>query len=236
MKSKLSKLSKIILILYSVALLLTTFQNCGQVNIETMPSIAEPVTPTTFSSVSYLKIDNTSTDVYRAAFVIDMSQSMYSGPCLDSIDTAIPNVESSENCLGPTGVDPYGKRFNILLNWIEDIQQQVARGSLSENQVKLIVLPYSGPISRIWKNDINNILRGTTLGFNVTETFVPLDLAKKYLFLLWALESKLHGMTINARVPADIKNAVLDSAVGGGTTGNMNSSTGTSMVAIKSKI
>jgi hypothetical protein len=230
MKSKLSKLSKIILILYSTVLLLTSFQNCGQVAIEAvqLPSEPPPV-PLQIENVTFLKIDNTITNIYRAVFVVDMSDSMYSGPCPDSIDVMIPDVNPSPNCLGPTGVDPQGNRFNVMLNWLDDLQTKIDDQILTNDQAKILVLPYSGPTDLKWSvNEVNRV--ANPLGLGITEGFVSVAMARNYLYFLWAIESKYHGNAYSSRIPQNIKNAVITSNSVAGP-GNVKASTGTSMVA-----
>lgn len=236
MKSKLAKLSKIILILYAMTLLLTSFQNCGQVDIEAvpLPSQAPPAPLTIEEKVTFLNIDNSVTDIYRATFIVDMSESMYAGACPDSIDTMIPDVNPSPNCLAPTGVDPQGNRFQVMLSWLDDLKLKIDTGLLQNSQVKILVLPYSGPNSRfsygsiMWGTGLVNQI-ATPLGLRIDEGFVDVNMARNYLYFLWAIESKYHSMAYSSKIPNNIKNAVIVSSVAGA--GNVNASTGTSMVA-----
>ena len=236
MQSRFRKTAKIVLALYGLFVLLATFQNCGQVNIEQAPIPSQaPPTPLEVESVTYLNVDNSITDIYRAVFVVDMSDSMYTGACPDSIDTWIPDVQPSINCLAPTGVDPNGNRFQVMLNWLDDLQAKIDAGQLQNDQVKVLVLPFSGPNSRFYGNmrwgvdyPINQLI-ATPLGKTISKGFIPVNMARNQIYILWAIEAKWHNMSYNSRIPADIRNQVTASSIAANL--RQASSTGTSIIA-----
>lgn len=245
MKNRIYQAAKLRFSLFISVLLISLFQNCGQINVQQIqrPSIAP--TPFKTETVSYLKIDNSITDIFRAVFIVDMSESMFAGPCPDSIDVMIPDVVASPNCLGPTGVDPKGNRFEVMLAWLDELQTKVDAGILTNEQLKILVLPYSGPNSKYgsslrWGLDVANKIAkplnlticapaGNLTNLSGCAGFMPALMARNYLYILWAIESKYHNQAYSSRIPTDIKNAVLLSSIAGA--GNSHASTGTSMVA-----
>jgi len=238
MRGRSANLAKLILALYSAVMLLAFFQNCGQVNVEAMPSVAPPeipVTPTEVDNITFLKIDNSVTDIYRAVFVVDMSQSMFAGACPDSIDTWIPDVQPSINCLGPTGVDPAGNRFDVMLTWLDELQAKIDEGKFTNDQVKILVLPFSGgsvpgtgftfnwgidwPINPIYMNPIS---------MPIAKGFSTVSNARNFLYVLWAIESRIHNIAISTRIPLTIRNQVISSTY---LAANIRGSTGTTQIA-----
>ncbi|MCC2677820.1 MAG: hypothetical protein K0R29_396 [Pseudobdellovibrio sp.] len=236
MRIRSPKLAKLILALYAAFMLLAFFQNCGQVNVEAMPSVAPPevpVVPTEVDNITFLKIDNSATDIFRAVFVVDMSNSMFAGACPDSIDTWIPDVQPSINCLGPTGVDPAGNRFEVMLTWLDELQAKIDQGKLTNDQVKILVLPFSGgkteSISFPWElNYPVNPVYASPLSRTIPVGFTTVTHAKNYLYFLWAIESKIHNTSINSRIPLDIRNHVTSSTY---LSGNVKGSTGTTQIS-----
>lgn len=236
MRIRSPKIAKLIIALYSAFMLLAFFQNCGQVNVESMPSVAPPeipVTPTEVDNITFLKIDNSVTDIFRAVFVIDMSNSMFAGPCPDSIDTWIPDVQASINCLGPTGVDPVGNRFEVMLTWLDELQNKIDQQILTNDQVKILVLPFSGgrvdylPIRWGVDSPVNSVY-GPHLGFTIPRGFASVSQARNYLYILWAMEAKIHDVTMSSRIPLQIRNLVTTHTY---LSGNINGSTGTTQIA-----
>lgn len=231
MKALIKRISKYAVLFNSLLFLLITFQNCGKVEVSPR-NLSLSSTVIEKESVSYLKIDNTSQDIFRAVFVVDMSDSMYSGPCPNSIDVSIPDVNPSTNCLGPTGVDPDGHRFDVMLSWLDDLQIKINEGKLTSDQVKVLVLPYSG--SKIletnrWSIATANKL-ATSIGLKVETGFVNVEIAKNYLYILWGIEAKYHANSLNSKIPLNIRNAITTATYIAGE-GNFKSSTGTSIVA-----
>lgn len=239
MRNRLQKNARIIIVLYSSVILLSLFENCGQVSIEAASVAPQeaPVAPLEVDNITFLKIDNSLTDIYRAVFVVDVSESMYSGPCPDSIDTWIPDVSPSINCLGPTGVDPTGNRFQVMLNWLDDLQTKIDSGILTNEKVKILVIPFSGPNSTYFTNNrwgidypVNPQV-ATPLGIPITKGFGTVTNARNYLYILWAIESKFHKIAMDTRIPVNIRNQVTAAAAIAALVGRQGGSTGTSTVA-----
>lgn len=214
------------LLIFVVAGLLA-FQSCGDVHLRA-PGPESQVSLSS-QSTTYLKIDPIATTEHRAVFVIDVSNSMFSGACPDSLDTMIPNVKPSINCLGPTGVDPEGNRFQILLNWISDLEEKVNKQILTDDQVKVLILPFASAgllTQSTWSLARVNQLAGP-LGYAFPDGFVDLATARRHVHFLWAMEAKYHDSDMSPLIPLEIRNRV-DAAVG---PTNVNASTGTSVVA-----
>ncbi len=231
MNHRFRRMAKIIVVFYTAVIAVLTFQNCGQISVTPREIASTEPTPLNVESVSYLKIDNSLLDIFRAVFVLDMSDSMFSGPCPDSIDVSIPDVIASPNCLGPTGVDPQGNRFEIMLDWLDDLQKKITAAALTNQQVKIMVLPFSGPDNYLvyrWSPGFVNQM-SSPLGMPVTKGFVSVEVARNYLYFLWAIEAKYHSNVISSRIPLAIRNAVAASSIAGA--GNFSASTGTSIVA-----
>lgn len=231
MTNRFKRIAKTIVLFYFAVIAIIIFQNCGKVEITPREVASIPTTPLVSETVSYLKIDNSAMDIFRAVFVLDMSDSMYSGPCPDSIDVSIPDVAPSPNCLGPTGVDPQGNRFEIMLTWLDELDAKIAASVLTPQQVKVLVLPYSGPnnyLSYRWSLGFINQM-ATPMGITINNGFGTVAMAKNYLYFLWAIESKYHANAYSTKIPIAIVNRVIASSIAGA--GNFSASTGTSIVA-----
>lgn len=216
--------------LSSILLLtLVTFQNCGDVSLRVYeaPSKSLSSSPDT----TYLNIEPSTIDEFRAVFIIDMSHSMFAGACPDSVDTMIDNVNPVANCLAPSGADPGGNRFQIMLNWIADLEAKVQKGTVQSEKVKVLILPFAGKetgtTSSRWSFSAINT-RASKIGITIDKGFVPLEMAKNYLYFLWALEAKIHDQDLNPMIHLAIRNHIETT---GTEKGNAHASTGTSIVA-----
>lgn len=186
----------------------TAFQNCGDVQL-TKQELESLTGNSTAEGVSYLDIDNTGEKQFRAAFFVDMSNSMFSGPCPDSVDVWLPNVPPSENCIAPTGVDPEGKRWEIILNWLEDLKQKIQEGKIRNNQLKVYILPFSYQRFEeyLWNiSKVNEIFEGTGISFN--DQFLRVNKAIQLAQIYWAMESYHHEAPFSPRIPIEITNVV----------------------------
>ncbi len=141
--------------------LLTTFNNCGKVEIRSLEKSAVP-SPVVGSSekIDYINIPETPEQQLRAVFLLDMSRSMISGPCADSVDVLVQGV-TAVDCHAPTGVDVVGNRFRIIRDWIDQVQGSVNSGILKETQVRLMLVPFTGGMQEGMMNNIFSQLNGS---------------------------------------------------------------------------
>lgn len=217
----------LVFILASLSLFL--WQNCSDVKLkkkEEMVSTAGGV------ESSELKVENSEFDVFRAVFVIDQSNSMFSGVCPGSIDTLVDNVSASENCVGPTGVDPEGRRYKVVFKWLSSLEEKVKEGKLNQDQIKVMIIPFSNEwLGKQW--DIGYSFSAikklaTNLGYSIVGGFNSLDLAKKHLQLLWAMQAKFHDFPYDSLISNEIRNAV---DANYSVANNSSPSSGTSIIA-----
>lgn len=124
-------------------LLLTTFNNCGKVELRSQSSTPSPVVGSS-ESINYISIPELPEQQLRAVFLVDMSRSMVAGPCSGSADTLIPGVRAVANCNSLSGTDNGGNRFKVLRDWIAQVQAAVTKGVIKDSQVKLMIVPFSG--------------------------------------------------------------------------------------------
>lgn len=207
-----------------------SFQNCGDVSLVS-PSNFTPTPEGTGEGVSYLKIPPSTISQYRAAFLIDMSNSMYKGACADSIDVLIPNVEAVDGCDGPSGVDQEGKRFRILLQWIAELKSLVTSGKITNEQVKLMAIPFAGNEGirpRIDLRQSGSTIRAVMNRLSVSsDQFLNLDHFSLFVESLWAIELLYHNKPIPPLIRGEVINAVRASYNWSASTGA--SSSGTSI-------
>lgn len=198
------------------------FQNCGDVRVGKFASVAPPPPKATANSVSYLRIDTNSTKTFRAAFLVDMSNSMFSGTCPDSLDTLLdinPAITPSTNCISPSGVDPDGKRFQVIIQWLENMKSQVAesKGKLTEDQFKILLVPFSmtpvplyagyGSGKDFWALDgtlLKKLIADAGIAIPAGRQFVSLDNAIKIIYILWAMDNRFHQHPYASQIPAQM--------------------------------
>lgn len=212
-----------------IAIFLVPFQNCGEVRVasQSLRSVPDVVVA---NSVSYLNIETDSTKTFRTAFLVDMSNSMFAGACPDSLDTLVnvsPLVNPSPNCISPSGVDPEGKRFQVMIQWLKDMKERIgqSQGKLSEDQFKILIVPYSmtpvlpyyyGAAKDYWSLD-NYLLKKLISDAGVslivdrpnqvsqfTHQFVSITDAIKISYLLWALDNRFHAYPYDPQIPANL--------------------------------
>ncbi len=209
---------------------LIPFQNCGDVHVSPKDVAELPSTNLTVDSLSYLKIETDSTKSFRMAFLVDMSNSMFAGACPDTLDTLVdinPEIKPSANCLSPSGVDPDGKRFQVMLQWLHDMQDRIAQssGKLTEAQFKVLIVPFSmtpipdsnyGNRKDFWSLD-NYLMKklignaGIVLAVDnpassnpFVRHFVSLSDAIKISYLLWAMDNRFHAHPYDSKIPTEI--------------------------------
>ena len=150
-------------------LLLTTFNNCGKIELRSQSANPSPVIGAS-EKINYINIPVLPDQQLRAAFLLDMSRSMVSGPCADSIDL-IPGVLPVPNCMIPSGVDNIGNRFKIIRDWTDQVQNAITKGVINPGQVKLMLVPFSGGYQQ---GNLNNLAASwpAVLGFGTITEFV----------------------------------------------------------------
>lgn len=209
---------------------LIPFQNCGDVHVSPKELAELPSENVTADSLSYLKIETDSTKSFRVGFLVDMSNSMFAGACPDTLDTLIdvnPEIKPSANCLSPSGVDPDGKRFQVMLQWLHDLQDRIAQsaGQLTEDQFKVLIVPFSmtpAPVSSngnrkdFWSLD-NTLMKKLIGDAGIVMTvdnpgktsqfihhFVSLSDAIKISYLLWAMDNRFHAYPYDSQIPTEM--------------------------------
>jgi hypothetical protein len=179
---------------------------CTDVDLFSMapepPPVIEGVKPSTFA------LQAKATTEFRLAFVVDMSNSMFSGPCIDSIDTMIPGVAPVDNCLGPSGVDPAGNRFAMIDAWLEDLESKIAAGLLERERVEIVIIPFSNSSTEgYWaRSSVNEAL--TDLGVEIPAGFVKLSDARLLNAALRAMFARYHDHPISADIPPEVARSV----------------------------
>lgn len=133
--------------------LLTTFNNCGKVELRSQSSTPSPVSGAS-EKINYISIPELPEQQLRAVFLLDMSRSMMAGPCADSVDVMVQGMKSVPDCVAPSGVDNMGNRFKIIRDWTDQVQGAISKGIISETQVKLMLVPFTGGR----QDDVLNIL------------------------------------------------------------------------------
>ncbi|HPI41415.1 MAG TPA: hypothetical protein PLJ21_11465 [Pseudobdellovibrionaceae bacterium] len=221
-----------ILILFIVTTLF--WQNCSKVQLESIPEDSVIASGTEQSALKLPEID---VPAYRAVIILDMSNSMFSGACPSSFDTMVDNVVPSINCIGPTGVDPDGKRFMAVLKWIEDFQEKINKNRIKYEHVKFMIIPFSNPlIGTHWNlqtpqlSSIYQILTYLKLEKTIKTGFISLDDAKTHIQILWSMYSKYHDHPEDASIPRNILDAVQNKFNPRRDTKTINGSSGTSIV------
>ncbi|MEQ1723153.1 MAG: hypothetical protein ABL930_08240 [Pseudobdellovibrio sp.] len=137
------KLKLVLSFLFFSMLLLTTFNNCGKVELRSQSATPSPVTGAS-ENINYISIPELPEQQLRAVFLIDMSRSIVEGPCDGSVDTLIAGVKPVANCNVLSGTDNNGNRFKVLRDWVNQVQAAVTKGVIKESQVKLMAVPFSG--------------------------------------------------------------------------------------------
>ncbi|MBL7544033.1 MAG: hypothetical protein JNL11_09460 [Bdellovibrionaceae bacterium] len=221
--------------------LVLLWQNCGQVRLEKVDEASR--SQSSLSAESALKIFPENRDRLRLTLILDMSQSMYSGPCQDSIDTLIDDVNPL-SCISPTGVDPEGKRFRLAIKWIEALEDKVKLGILKYEDLKVLVQPFSNALmEKNWTLEntynsrgtltslsrMNSYIQKLTIAEKIQPGFISLKAAKYYIYLLWGVFNNLQSEPYPRDIPNDVVNVlpVLTSTNMANAQGH---STGTSMV------
>lgn len=236
---KISYLGKRPQLLWVVIFFLTLmfWQNCSDIQLE---KTEEPLVVASGDNESYLKPPPIRDQSYRAVFILDMSNSMFSGACPDSMDVMVDNVTPSKNCIGPTGVDPEGKRFLAIYKWLEDVEKKVSENKINEDKFKFLILPFSntnlnrywtidyiGPTGRSVKSVFSRAIDRLGMSTEVKPGFISLKGAKSHILLLWAAFSKFHDYPYSKYINREIIEAV-DTLYQNA--GNTNPSSGTSIV------
>lgn len=237
---KFPRTHSIFLLILIFVVISSLWQNCSQVKLEKMEESSH--LKAQGIEQSFLKVPTTSKEDFRAAIIIDMSNSMFSGPCPDSIDVSLNNLTPSVNCLGPTGVDPEGKRFRMVLKWIDDIEIKASEGKINSEKIKFMILPFSNlSINQYWSLEnsyfgstkivresiINKIIKALALEKEIFPGFINVGSAKKHIYILWMMYSYIHGAPIDRKIPSDIVSAVKNNW---SIKGNTNASSGTSII------
>lgn len=193
------------------------WQNCGQVQLEKLPQSIEE--SSVLSGQGVLKVNSYNVEQLRLGIILDMSQSMQTGPCNDSMDVLIDDVTALD-CSVPSGVDPEGKRFRLVLDWISGLEDKVSKGIFKYENIRIGVFPFSNPLmNKYWslentynsKNVItsysvmNSFAKKLGVEKELVPGFVNLQQAKNYIFLLWGIFSYIQG----AEYPKEIPEAIV---------------------------
>lgn len=149
---------KLIVLFFVVGLLLlTTFNNCGKVNVQQLSSEPAPAIGGSVK-INYITVPELPDQQLRAVFLLDMSRSMLYGPCGGSIDTMITGVTPVVNCNAWSGVDNAGNRFKLIREWIDQVQFSINQGVLRQDQVKLMLVPFTGGMQDVMlKSFVQNL-------------------------------------------------------------------------------
>lgn len=219
------------------------WQNCSKVKLERKEA---SIVQAQGIEESFLKLPKSTIQEFRAAIIIDMSNSMFSGACPDSLDIAIDNVLPSINCTGPTGVDPEGKRFKLILQWIDETEKKISEsnGKIKKQNIKLMLITFSNSmIDQYWSLEnsyyssstvakttvANRLIKNLGLENEITSGYISLAAARNYTYLIWAMFNHYHGAPIEREIPKNISDTVKEKwpvAI----SGNSNPSSGTSII------
>lgn len=216
-------------------------QNCSKVELEQMTAELQTVQGV---KTSFLKIPEVGQKHFRAIFTVDMSNSMFAGACPDSIDTLIPGVEASPNCVGPTGVDPDGVRFESILEWLNQTQAILDnQPEGSDLNVKVLVLAYSNlNFNAYWSLEghiglggransssprLQNVVKDLGLENQIKPGFISIKDAQTLVKILWTAYAHYHKHPYPRFIERQIIEAVEQRYPQGA---NENASSGTSII------
>lgn len=200
-----------------LALLFTSslWQNCGRIPLQ---KIENASTQATLYSDGLLKIFSEKRTHLRLVVLLDMSQSMYSGPCEDAVDTLIDGVNPL-SCYSPTGVDPDGKRFQLIIKWIDNLHDKVSKNYVDDENVKILIQPFSNSLlEKNWTlennynskgvvtslSKMNGYIKKLGLDKEITPGFISLKAAKNYTYLLWGVFNSIQAEPYPREIPSQI--------------------------------
>jgi len=144
MKEKLKSLISFICVCLFMVL---GYQNCGDVGL-----IAEDASSSVLlaKNPTYLKVPENQDARIRVAFLVDMSHSMISVPCPQSIDKRAVSTVVEGPCNQRMGLDDQGNRFKVMRSWLTKAQEALAlRAQQDPNYnpddvFRVMIVPFSG--------------------------------------------------------------------------------------------
>lgn len=180
-----------------VFLLVLQFQNCGNIKLATPGEVAESSVLSKGEIVLPAREHNPNQEL-RFVLLFDMSQSMGFGICPSEIDVLLNNVRPSPNCVKESGADVNGNRFQVSLQWLDDLEKSVVDQKLDPRKIKISVNYFTGGLGEQSLSDVmlvfNNITYShapnasfkMTDGQHFTTPFLNLANARLYIYVLWA--------------------------------------------------
>lgn len=218
------------------------FQNCSDISIESFQD----------SSVGLVDVQNETSlwippspvTQFRAVFVLDVSNSMMFGPCRDSVDVLIPQVEAHPRCTSESGADPQGKRFRMLLAWVSQVRALLETAPDPRPTVKFSLIPFAGKTTKnsfghmIDISDSKSVLRkmlaaqGILTSNQLSYQFMSLDDFEKTVQTTWAFVQLFYHFPLPVEISPSVVRAVeqnIQLAQSGAVGGRGEISTGTSI-------